>query len=201
VRARPLATLIVLAAALPGCGSDEGGLDYDLRTPPPYVGAVPVAPPGQKAVDRKMTRGDADRYKPVIADWAQAVRDGDAATAAAFFDLPAVVYQPGPGRTPLQLNTPATAEAFNAAFPCGAKLLGTNPDGRYVVATFVLVKNREATPCNGEGNLARVGFVFGDKRHPRQFTEWWQVPDAPESKTGPAKRPTAVAPATVSDFG
>jgi hypothetical protein len=201
VRARPLATLIVLAAALAGCGSsDKTGLDYDLRTPPPYVGAAPVAPPGQKVVDRRMTRGDADRYKPVIAGWAQALRDGDIATAAGFFDLPAVVYQPGPGRTPLQLNTPATAEAFNAGFPCAAKLLSTNPDGRYVVATFVLIKHG-AQPCNGEGNLARVGFVFGDRRHPRQFTEWWQVPDAPDSKTGPAKRPTGVAPATVTDFG
>jgi hypothetical protein len=191
---------LIALLALAGCGSDEAGLDYELRTPPPYIGAVPVAPPGQKAVDRKMTREDADRYKTVIADWAAAVRRRDTVAAAGFFDLPAIVFQPGPGREALQLNTPAVAEAFNATLPCGAKLLGTNPDGRYVVATFVLVKTGE-TPCTGEGDLARVGFVFGDPRHPRRFTEWWQVPAAPDSKTGPAKRPTTVTPATVSDFG
>lgn len=192
------ALLIALAALLmAGCGgSDDGGLDFDLRTPPPYVGAVPVAPPGQKAVDRKMTRGDAERFKPVIADWAAAVRRRDVTRAAGFFDLPAIISQPG--HDVLQVNTPQIAEAFNAALPCGAKLLGTNPDGRYVVATFVLVDNGQA-PCPGEGSLARVGFVFGDKRHPRQFTEWWQVAGAPDSKTGPASRPQA-PPATVSDF-
>jgi hypothetical protein len=200
VRIRTTALLIALAA-LAGCGgTDDPALDYELRTPPPYVGAVPVAPPGQKAVDRKMTPRDAERYKGVIADWAEAVRVGDVATAADFFDLPAVVFQPGPARTPLQLNTPQTAEAFNASLPCGAKLLATKPDGRYVVATFALVK-RGDVPCNGEGDLARVGFVFGDRRHPRQFTEWWQVPEAPDSKTGPARRPTGITPATVSDFG
>jgi hypothetical protein len=195
----PLIAVLLLAVAplLSGCGSDDGGLDYDLRTPPPYVGAVPVAPPGQQTVDRKMTRDDATRYRGVIADWAAAVRRGDAATAAGFFDLPAIIYQPG--HTVLQVNTPQIAEAFNASLPCGAKLLGTNPDGRYVVATFVLVKSG-AAPCTGEGDLARVGFVFGDKRHPRQFTEWWQVPDAPDSKTGPDRRPKALTPATVSDF-
>jgi hypothetical protein len=192
----PLIIALLAAAALAGCGSDDSGLNYDLRTPPPYVGAVPVAPPGQKAVDRKMTSRDAQRYRPVIADWAAAVRRGNATKAAGFFDLPAIVYQPG--HDALQVNTPQIAEAFNASLPCGAKLLGTNPDGRYVVATFVLVKS-QAAPCTGAGELARVGFVFGDTRHPRQFTEWWQVPDKPDSRTGPEKRPT-VPPATVSDF-
>jgi hypothetical protein len=190
------AAAILFLALLSGCGSDTDGLNFDLRTPPPYVGAVPVAPPGQKAVDRRMTRTDATRYRGVIADWAAAVRHGNAAKAAGFFDLPAIIYQPG--HTALQVNTPQIAEAFNASLPCGAKLLGTNPDGRYVVATFVLVK-RDA-PCPGEGSLARVGFVFGDVRHPRRFTEWWQVADKPDSRVGPEKRPTALTPATISDF-
>jgi hypothetical protein len=143
-----------------------------------------------------MTQSDAERYKRVIADWAAAVRRGKSGKAAAFFDLPAIVFQPG--HTALQVNTPQIAEAFNASLPCGAKLLATNPDGRYVVATFVLVKRHRA--CPGEGSLARVGFVFGDQRHPRRFTEWWQVPDKPDSKVGPARRPTALTPATISDF-
>ena len=179
-----------------GCGSDDPGLNFDLRTPPPYVGAAPVPPPGKKRVDRKMTESHAQRYKRVIAEWAAAVRRGDATKAAAFFDLPAIVYQPG--QTALQVNTPQIAEAFNASLPCGAKLLTTSPEGRYVVATFVLVKRDRA--CPGEGSLARVGFVFGDVHHPRRFTEWWQVPETRDSKVGPEKRPTTLTPATVSDF-
>jgi hypothetical protein len=193
VRLRLALPLILLLA---GCGSDDNGLNFDLRTPPPYIGAAPVAPPGQKPVDRKMTASDAERFKAVIAGWAAAVRRGNAAKAAGFFDLPAIIYQPG--HTALQVNTPQIAEAFNASLPCGAKLLTTSPEGRYVVATFVLVKRDQA--CPGEGSLARVGFVFGDQRHPRQFTEFWQVPEAPDSKVGPAKRPEALTPATISDF-
>ena len=90
------------------------------------------------------------------------------------------------------------ARAFNASLPCGAKLIGTNPDGRYVVGTFVLVSAGRAR-CEGEGDVARVGFVFGDKRHPRRFTEWWQIAK-PGARTGPAARPKALAPATVTDF-
>jgi hypothetical protein len=195
VRIRIALPLIALLAA--GCGSDTGGLNFDLRTPPPYVGAAPVPPPGQKPVDRKMTHSDAERFKGVIAQWAAAVRRGDATKAAGFFDLPAIIYQPG--HSALQVNTPQIAEAFNASLPCGAKLLGTSPEGRYVVATFVLVRHGSAR-CPGKGSLARVGFVFGDQRHPRRFTEWWQVSDSPDSKVGPDKRPTVLTPATISDF-
>lgn len=193
---RRLAPLLLLTAVLAGCG-DDNGLDYSLRTPPPYVGGVSIAPKGQKAVDRRMTRADALRYKPVIAGWADAVRRGDLGTAANFFDLPALVYQPG--KAALQVNTPQIAAAFNAALPCGAQLVSTKPDGRYVVGTFVLVSMGNAR-CTGEGSLARVGFVFGDQRHPRKFTEWWQVGGKPDARTGPAARPTEVTPATVSDF-
>ena len=192
-------TLLLLLAGslLAGCGSDRG-LDFSLRTPPPYIGGVPVAPPRQQAVDRKMTRSDAERVKPVIADWAAAVRAEDFAKAAGYFDLPAVVFQPT--NRALEVNTPHIAQAFNAGLPCGAKLLATNPDGRYVVGTFVLVPHG-GTPCTAKNKVAKVGFVFGDKRHPKQFTEWWQVSDTPDSPTGPASRPKTVAPATVSDFG
>ncbi len=194
MRWRVALPLIALLAA--GCGSDDDGLNFDARTPPPYVGAAPVPPPGQRATDRRMTRADAERYRGVIADWAAAVRRGDADEAADFFDLPAIVYQPG--GMALQVNTPQIAAAFNASLPCGAKLLATNPEGRYVVATFVLVKRD--TACPEKGSLARVGFVFGDERHPRRFTEWWQVPRTPDSKVGPEKRPQALTPATISDF-
>lgn len=193
---RRLAPLLLLAV-FAGCGSDDGDdLNYELRTPPPYVGGVSVPPKGQKAVDRRMTRSDADRYRGVIDAWADSVRRGDVTEAAGYFDLPAVVHQRG--ASALQVNTPEIAAAFNASLTCGAKLIGTKPDGRYVVGTFVLV-SVGTTRCEDEGDVSRVGFVFGHERHPRRFTEWWQA-GASDGDVGPGKRPTAVTPATVSDF-
>lgn len=196
MRPRLIALLTLAAIAATGCGEDEG-LDFSLRTPPPYIGAAPVAPPGTAFVERRMSSGDAERLRPVIADWAAAVRDGDAARAARFFTLPAIVRPPG--SETLQLNSPQVAQAFNAALPCGAKLLATNPDGRYVVGTFLLVDGA-ARKCDERGELARVGFVFGDEQRPRRFTEWWQLA-SPEATVGPRRRPRSATAATVSDFG
>jgi hypothetical protein len=195
VRPRLLA-LLAVAAVGAGCG-DEEGLDYSLRTPPPYIGAAPVAPPGQRFVERRVSSGDAERLRPVIADWAAAVRSGDVARAAGFFTLPAIVSRPGDGT--LQVNSEQVAQAFNASLPCGARLLATNPAGRYVVGTFLLVDNARRR-CADRGDIARVGFVFGDAERPRRFTEWWQLA-SPEAPVGPRRRPESATAATVSDFG
>jgi hypothetical protein len=197
VRARALLPLIAVLLGAAGCGSDEP--DYDLRTPMPYVGAAPVAPTGQKLVDREMGEDDARRLRPVIADWAAAVRSGDVDRASRFFTLPALVYLLGAGDEPLSVNSPQVAAAFNASFPCGAKLLTTKADGRYVVGTFVLV-DRAQLNCRRQGDLARIGFVFGDKERPERFTEWWQFAVKPDASPGPAARPSSATAATVSDF-
>jgi hypothetical protein len=198
VRRRLLALLLPLAI-LPaaGCGSDDD-LDYSLRTPPPYIGGAPIAPPGQQLIDRRMSSADAQRLRPVIADWASAVRQGEIVRAAGFFTLPAIVRPLGGDA--LQVNSPQVVQAFHASLPCGAKLLTTNPEGRYVVATFVLV-DVASRRCDERGKLARIGFVFGDKQRPRRFTEWWQFPATPEATAGPGRRPDSATPATVSDFG
>lgn len=191
------ALLLIAALGAAGCGDE--GLDYERRTPPPYIGAEPVAPPGQRLVQRTMTAGDADRLKPVISGWATAVRTGDIARAAGFFSLPSIVSRRVDGGA-LQVNSPRVAEAFNASLPCGAKLVATKPDGRFVVGTFLLVDVGTA-PCRERGRLARFGFVFGDRDHPRRFSELWRLSTTPDARAGPAQRPVAVAPATVGDFG
>ena len=108
----------------------------------------------------------AQRHEPVIRAWSEAVRRGDAAKAATFFTVPAVVNQ---GKD-LRLTSKALIEAFNASLPCGAKLTGVERDGRYTVGTFVLVE-RAGQTCDGTGNTAQVAFVFDGDR----IREWRQV--------------------------
>jgi hypothetical protein len=189
-----LALLPVLAGGAAGCGtaaSTGDGLahpDFRLITPPPYVGAPAVhATPAASAP--RMTARDAARLRPVIAAWAAAVRRGEERRAARYFALPAIVYQPSFGAVTIRSRT--LARAFNSALPCGARLLGARPSGRYIVGTFRL----EPLPgrhCTTPSARLRVGFVFGDQHHPRRFSEWWWVP-AKGKAPGPPRRPSAPA--------
>jgi hypothetical protein len=125
----------------------------------------------------------------VLAGWADAVRRGRFERAARYFALPAVVSQPSYG--PVVVESAGVVRAFNAALPCGARLVGARPHGRYVVGTFRLV-DAKARRCPSTGRV-RVGFVFGDRAHPRRFSEWWQA------GTGAAPGPDARPAAPVAD--
>src|SRR4051794_28951299 len=223
---RRLAALALLAfsLAVAGCGSgqDASGPDYRLMTPAEYAGAPPIATP-TPGKEPAMTAADARRLRPVLAGWAAAVRRGDAARAARYFSLPAIVYQTSYGA--VEVRTTAVARAFNGALPCGARLDSARADGRYIVGTFTLLNTAGGT-CSTPDEHLRVGFVFGDPHHPRRFTEGWQGPDGPlrvgfvsgapppprrfrewgrvrddgGARPGPARRPLAV-PATAAMFG
>jgi hypothetical protein len=189
--------LLTAALGLAACGEEKAsGPDYRLVTPPVYAGAPPVPTP-TPGKEPRMTARDAKRLRPVLAGWAAAVRRGDAARATRFFSLPAIVYQGSVG--PVELRTKPVAEAFNRALPCGARLIGTQADGRYIVGTFEL-ETVAGRVCTTPNETVRVGFVFGDPEHPRRFTEWWQVADGASATTGPSQRPVA-DPATASTFG
>ena len=176
-------------AALPGCGDDEAG-DADrfrLRTPPPVVAAEPIEEM------RDATAADAERLRPVIRAWANAMRESRAEAAAELFRLPAIVFQGSIGD--VEIGDRATLVAFHEALPCGARLVSVQPQGRFVVGTFRLA-DRPGSKCDAPGETARVGFVA--KR--RRFTEWWQAPDDPKVEPGPPARPQA-APASPELFG
>jgi hypothetical protein len=189
MRRRALTLVLLAGLALGACGSDDATNDatsnLDLVTPPRYVGAQPVPTPPP---DRTMTAQDAKTLRPVLARWAGAVRRGDAAAAARFFSLPAIVYQPSFGA--VELRDRAVAQAFNGALPCGARLVGARAQGRYITATFTL-EARAGSVCTSADAKVEVGFVFGDRAHPRRFTEWWQVPDGTDPR--PSQRPVVGA--------
>ena len=193
-RLRHLSTLLALTAsglALGACGSGGGAAggalaspDFRLVTPPKYVGAEPLSVP-TPGVEWTMHKSDVERLKPVLDGWATAVRHGRLGRATDYFALPTIVSQPSTG--PVEIRTRAIAEKFNGSFPCGAKLVGAHADGRYIVGTFLLVSVPGRT-CTTPKELVKVGFVFGDKKRPNRFTEWWRVDG---TTPGPAQRPAA----------
>src|SRR4051812_34409338 len=165
---RPALLALGAIALLSGCGSQ--GPDYGLRTPPPIVRAAPIPTPVAKDAKHNALRGqrqptqkDAERLRPVLAGWGDALRRGDLDRATRYFAVPAIVAQ----SMPLQLQTRSQVRKFNDGLPCGAKLLGVRHDGRYVVGTFRLTM-RAGHTCTTAGRRVRVAFLI---RAP-PLTEW-----------------------------
>ena len=189
--ARRAAVALVAAALLAGCG--EQGPDYALKTPPPTVVAGPIQTPpakGKKAPkarkgEKHPSQRDAERLRPVLEGWAQAVREGNPDRAARYFAVPAIVAQ----SMTVELQTREQVRKFNDELPCGARLLEVQHDGRYVVGTFRLT-GRPGRSCASEGQLVRVAFVIRQ----RHFTEWRQVPDTPGAAPGPDEPEDAPPP-------
>ena len=117
------------------------------------------------------SRTDAERARPVIKAWSDALRRSDVDRAIGYFALPSLIAQ-GPA---FKLTTRAQVRIFNAGLPCGAKLEGVEQAGRYVVGTFRLTE-RPGQTCDGPGNLARVAFVIRGGK----INEWRQL-TAPET--------------------
>jgi hypothetical protein len=180
---RRAAAALAVCGALAGCGetSDvvkESVAQLNERPAPTATPRARRAPRPPRGGD--VTRAQAERLRPVIDAWSDAVPAGDFKAAAKFFHLPAVVSQ----GVPLELATTDQAETFNAGFPCGAVLQEVQQDGRFVVGTFELV-DRKGAQCGSVGALVRVAFVFRGRR----FSEWYQVPDDRGAPPGPRRRP------------
>jgi predicted small lipoprotein YifL len=177
---RRVAVALIAVGVLSGCG--EQGPDYALKTPPATVVAKPVQTPTPKpdvkarAGEKHPSQRDAERLRPVLEGWAQAVREGNPDRAADYFALPAIVSQ----SMAVELQTREQIRKFNDELPCGARLLEVQHDGRYVVGTFRLTE-RVGRACASAGQLVRVAFVIRQ----RHFTEWRQVPDRPGAPPGP----------------
>jgi hypothetical protein len=109
----------------------------------------------------------------VIRAWADTLRRGDVGGAASYFTLPTLVQN---GTPPLALYTRAQVREFNAALPCGARLLRTYASGSYTTAVFRLTERPGAGRCGtGAGLTARTRFLI---RHGK-IREWRRVPDEP----------------------
>lgn len=111
----------------------------------------------------------------MIRRWADLLRHGHVAAAARLFALPALVANPSPA---YQLDDRAAVRFFNRTLPCGARLVDSEQQGRYVVGTFVLSERPGRGSCgSGVGARARTAFLI--RRH--RIVQWLRAPDAPSA--------------------
>src|SRR5215210_958728 len=171
-------TVLLAAAAIAATGPACGDGQQDrlaLRTPPQRSSADPlpeIARAGkraERAARVRPTRHDAKRVRPILRGWGEALRRDRGARAARFFTVPAVVSQ----GDVLTLRTSAAVKAFNAGFPCGARLLHVQEEGRFLIGTFELTR-RPAHECSARGELLRVAFAVRKGK----IAEWREVPQA-----------------------
>jgi hypothetical protein len=183
-----LLAVAAIAAAGPACGDDPEDR-FALRTPPPRASADPL-PEAARASRRaehaarvRPTRRDAERLRPILRGWGEALRRDRGARAARYFTVPAVVSQ----GDVLTLTTSAAVKAFNAGFPCGARLLHVQEEGRFLIGTYELTR-RPGHECSARGELLRVAFAL--RKH--KIAEWREVPQP--AAPGPAQPENAPEP-------
>jgi hypothetical protein len=160
--------LLPLLTLLAGCGDDPQER-LSLRTPPERSSAEPLpqAERAERAARERPTRSDAERLRPVLRGWGQALRRDRSRAAARYFAVPAVVAQ---GNV-LTLTSEAEITRFNDAFPCGARLLHVQNEGRFLIGTFELTP-RPTRECEAKGELLRVAFAV----RKRKIAEWRELP-------------------------
>ena len=187
--------LLPLVALLVACGADDPDERLSLRTPPERSSAAPVpeaereAKRAERAARARPTAADARRLRPVLRAWGDALRRDRAHRAASYFTVPAVVAQ----GNELTLTSAADVARFNDAFPCGARLLHVQPEGRFLIGTFELTP-RPTRDCGARGDLLRVAFAVRD----RKIAEWRELPQPeqpglPEPEQTPEPKPQTEA--------
>jgi hypothetical protein len=151
------AIVIVLVLVALGASSCGGGADSN----------------GKKRADGARSGAERAGVK-VIRRWADTLRAGDVAGASRFFSIPSVVSN---GTPPMVLRSRSEVRAFNAALPCGARLLRTSSVGPVTTAVFRLTERPGPGRCgSGTGQTARTTFIVIDGK----IREWRRVADRPE---------------------
>jgi hypothetical protein len=164
--------LLSLLTLLAACGDDPQER-LTLRTPPERSSAEPL-PEAEREAERaerearaRPTPRDARRLRPVLRGWGEALRRDRSRAAARYFAVPAVVAQ----GNELTLTSAAQITEFNDAFPCGARLLHVQTEGRFLIGTFELTP-RPSRDCEAQGDLLRVAFHV----RRRKIAEWRELP-------------------------
>jgi hypothetical protein len=172
---------VVGGALLAGCGGGAGttptSAPRTATAPAPATAAAPRVPSGPPSAAR------------VIRRWADTLRRGDEAGAAALFALPAII-QVDPAQPAVRVTRRREVLAFNHALPCGAIVLHTERRGAYVEALFRLVA-RPGVTCDGPGGTARTAFRIRDGR----ITEWRRRLDDADDTAPRAPAPAPASPA------
>jgi hypothetical protein len=123
-----------------------------------------------------------DSSDAVIDGWAKTLSAGDAEGAAGYFAVPSVVAN---GTAPVTLRSHADVVTFNRSLPCGAKLVSTRKQGRFIAATFRLTERPGGSCGTGAGETASTAFVISDGK----IVQWRRLPNPPGSGGGGAGGP------------
>ena len=165
-------TLLVAGLALvpSACGSTG---KTATTAPPPRQWATPRATPEPKPASASDVA--------VIRGWADALRRGRVGRAVGYFAIPSVVSN---GTTPIKLTSRDDVRFFNRTLPCGAKVLGVEDTGAYLVARFRLTERPGPGRCgSGTGGEASTAFLIRNRR----IVQWRRVvepaPDATPAGT------------------
>jgi hypothetical protein len=172
------AVVLVASAALAGCG---GGSSPGRPTAPAASATATTAPATPRVPSGPPTAAR------VIRRWADTLRAGNEAGAAALFALPAII-QTDPAQPAVKVTSRDEVLAFNHALPCGAIVLRTERRGAYVETLFRLVQRPGAT-CDGPGQTARAAFRIRDGK----ITEWRRRLDDPDDRSPRAPAPSSPA--------
>src|SRR3954447_11230616 len=165
-----LAPILLLAATIGAVGCGGSGDDKPAAKKPPAK-ASPRASHAVKAADVRVIRG-----------WTDTLRAGHVSAAAAYFAVPTVVQN---GTPPLQLRTRQQVRRFNAALPCGARLLRTVATDRYVAAVFRLTDRPGGDCGRGAGQRAATAFLIRNGK----IVEWRRIALPPQPPSPPADKP------------
>ncbi len=154
--------IVTMAGLLAGCGS--------VSLLPGHHGQAPGTSAG----------GSTDAAAvAVIREWSRALRRGDLSRAAHFFALPSV-FANGVGNSGqligVVIRTEQEAERINESLPCGALLISTIRQGKYVNAAFRLTgRAGPGAGCgSGTGETANTDFLIRGGR----IVEWLRAPAA-----------------------
>ena len=169
----PVASLLT-AGKLPSDGEIHAGDNQVVRIPAVAAACVALAacgegeraePPARPPEPAPAETGA--RAVRVVRTWAGSLRRGDVARSAAMFGLPALVQN---GGERLRLTRRRDVVEWLESLPCGARLVRSQVDGDYLVATFRLT-HRPGMRCDGPGGLAATAFLIRRGK----IVEWRRV--------------------------
>jgi hypothetical protein len=173
-----LVLLVGSALLLAGCGSGSGSGAAHATTSATSASAASgtaTSPASAKTVPGT-TASDAAQVE-VIQEWATALQSGHIEAAARYFALPSI-FANGDGVGGLidavRVKTLHEAEIVNESLSCGAALVSTKPNGKYILATFTLTNRKgPGADCgSGTGASAATDFVVKDGR----IVDWIRAP-------------------------
>jgi hypothetical protein len=173
-----LMPLILCAGLLAGCGTDLTHRGGSTSTTSAGAG------------------GDGAQVR-VIRDWANALRRGDVRAAAGYFAVPSIFANGESASGQLAevvIRSRREAQVVNQSLSCGAQLISTRRNGKYIAAAFRLT-NRTGLGAgcgSGTGQAASTDFLIRNGR----IVEWIRAPVSGAAPKVPAPSANPQSPGT-----